>query len=78
MTPFGSLAHARAALEISREDFNTERPYLKIDWQKPAGYAATFPCRDLTLRYADGSAPDHDAYLTDITQPHRWSELSTR
>ena len=77
-TLFSSLAHARATLETWRGDYNTERPHSKIGWQTPASYAATFsPRRDLELRYIEGSAPNHDAHLTDTTQPSCLSELTT-
>ena len=77
-TLFSSLAHARAALETWRGDYNTERPHSKIGWQTPASYAETFSSRrDLELRCIEGSAPNHDAHLTNTTQPSRWSELTT-
>ena len=50
-TLFGSLAHARAALETWRQEYNTERPQSKLGWQPPTAYASTFRShRDLALR----------------------------
>lgn len=50
-TLFGSLAHARAALNKWRQDYNIERPHSKLGWQTPTAYASTFrPRGDLALR----------------------------
>jgi putative transposase len=77
-TLFGSLAHARAALETWRRDYNTERPHSKLGWQTPTGYASTFrPRRDLALRYAKGSAPDHAATVPPAPSQNPRNELRT-
>ncbi len=54
-TQFGSLSHARVALEAWRADYNTERPHSRLGWMSPAFYAADR--RSAALRYTDGSAP---------------------
>jgi len=77
-TLFRTLHHARVVLESWRRDYNERRPHSKLGWQTPQDYAAAFrPRRDLALRYADGSAPDPVAHLTETPQPPRWSELTT-
>ena len=77
-TLFGSLAHARAALNRWRQDYNTERPHSKLGWQTPTAYASTFrPPGDLALRCAEGSAPDPLAPVPPTTNPTRWNELTT-
>ena len=78
-TLFGSLAHARAALETWRRDYNTERPHSKLGWQKPTAYASAFrPLRDLALRDAKGSAPDHDAPVPPTPNKTLQTELTSR
>ena len=54
-TLFRSLAHARAALEAWRADYNSERPHSRLGWMSPAIYAAER--RSAALRSTDGSAP---------------------
>ena len=57
-TLFRSLAHARAALEAWRRDYNEHRPHSKLGWMTPADYASTIsgePGRGAALR--NGSAP---------------------
>ena len=77
-TLFRSLHHAKAVLERWRRDYNERRPHSKLGWRTPREYAAHFnPRRDLALRYADGSAPDPVAHLTENPQPIRRSELTT-
>jgi putative transposase len=77
-TLFGSLAHARAALNKWRQDYNTERPHSKLGWQTPTAYASTFgPRGDLALRYAKGSAPDPLAPVPPTTNQARRNELTT-
>jgi putative transposase len=74
-TLFGSLAHARAALDKWRQDYNTERPHSRLGWQTPTAYASTFrPRGDLALRYR--SAPDPLASVPPTTNPPRQSELT--
>jgi putative transposase len=76
-TLFGSLAHARTALEAWRRDYNHERPHSKLGWQTPAAYASTFrPLRDLALRCAKGSAPDPAAPIPKTATPDAKSELT--
>ncbi len=54
-TLFRSLAHARAALETWRTDYNTGRPHSRLGWMTPETYAAAR--RSAALRSPDGSAP---------------------
>ena len=76
-TLFGSLGHARAALEAWRRDYNNERPHSKLSWQTPTAYASTFrPRRDLALRYAKGSAPDPVASVPPTPNTTRQNELA--
>lgn len=58
-TLFTSLAHAREALAIWKDDYNTVRPHSAIGNVPPADYAKlSDPMqRDGSLRYAMGSAP---------------------
>jgi putative transposase len=57
-TLFTSLAQARVALGCWRADYNDRRPHSQLGWRTPSEFAMTHhPRRDLTLRYADGSAP---------------------
>lgn len=77
-TLFRSLHHARVVLESWRRDYNERRPHSKLGWQTPQAFAESFHSRrDLALRYAKGSAPDHAAHTTDRPQPNCWSELTT-
>lgn len=77
-TLFGSLAHARTALEAWRRDYNHERPHSKLGWQTPAAHASTFRSRcDLALRYANGSAPDDNPPIPQTATPDAKSELTT-
>jgi putative transposase len=59
-TLFTSLAHAREALAIWKDDYNTVRPHSGLGNLPPAEYAklsAPGMQRDGTLRYSGGSAP---------------------
>jgi putative transposase len=59
-TLFTSLSHAREALAIWKEDYNTVRPHSALGNLAPATYAnlsAPAKQRDGTLRYVEGSAP---------------------
>jgi putative transposase len=59
-TLFGSLAHARAALEDWRDDYNTVRPHSALGNVPPAIYAETQRSLEATGRVAAlcrGSAP---------------------
>ena len=59
-TLFSSLAHAREALAIWRNDYNTVRPHSALGNLPPAAYAelsAPGMQRDGALRYTEGSAP---------------------
>jgi putative transposase len=57
-TLFSSLAQARVALGCWRADYNGSRPHAQLGWKTPSEFAFTFyPCRELALRYAKGSAP---------------------
>jgi putative transposase len=59
-TLFTSLAHAREALAIWKNDYNTVRPHSGLGNLSPATYAklsAPGMQRDGTLRYTGGSAP---------------------
>ena len=59
-TLFCSLARAREALSLWKEDYNTIRPHSGLGNLTPAAYAdrsAPDTQRDGTLRYAGGSAP---------------------
>jgi hypothetical protein len=42
-TLFRSLPHARAVLETSRVDYNTERPHSRLGWMTPATYVEARP-----------------------------------
>jgi putative transposase len=59
-TLFGSLSHARDALAMWKDDYNTIRPHSGIGNLAPVAYAklsAPITQRDGTLRYMGGSAP---------------------
>ena len=59
-TLFASLAHAREALSLWREDYNTVRPHSRLGNLPPAVFAqcsAPGMQRDGALRYTEGSAP---------------------
>ncbi len=59
-TLFTSLSHAREALAIWREDYNTVRPHSSLGNLPPADYAkhsAPDMQRDGALRYIEGFAP---------------------
>jgi putative transposase len=59
-TLFTSLTHAREALAIWKDDYNTVRPHSALGNLAPATYAklsAPAMQRDGTLRYIEGSAP---------------------
>ena len=59
-TLFTSLAHAKAALAVWRDDYNMFRPHSAIGNQPPAIYAKlSVPAmqRDGTLEHLGGSAP---------------------
>jgi putative transposase len=55
-TLFTSLAHARAALEEWRRDYNNVRPHSRIGWLTPAAYAAQLTASGLRAALPDGSA----------------------
>jgi putative transposase len=59
-TVFSSLSHAREALAIWKNDYNTVRPHSGVGNLPPAAYAklsAPVTQRDGALRYTEGSAP---------------------
>jgi putative transposase len=59
-TLFSSLAHAREALSLWKDDYNTVRPHSGLSNLTPAAYAKiSDPSmqRDGTLHYTGGSAP---------------------
>ena len=57
-TLFTSLAHARAALEEWRRDYNTVRPHSRIGWLTPAAYAEQLSMqRGQGAALSTGSAP---------------------
>ena len=56
-TLFTSLAHARAALEDWRRDYNTVRPHSRIGWLTPAVYAERFTATGQGAAFPEGSAP---------------------
>jgi putative transposase len=59
-TLFTSLSHAREALAIWKDDYNTFRPHSALGNLTPAAFAklsAPAMQRDGTLRYIEGSAP---------------------
>ena len=59
-TLFGSLSHAREALAIWKDDYNTVRPHSGVSNLPPAAYAklcAPVTQRGGALRYTEGSAP---------------------
>jgi putative transposase len=59
-TLFGSLSHAREALAIWKDDYNTVRPHSGVGNLPPVAYAKlSVPVmqRAGALRYTDGSAP---------------------
>jgi hypothetical protein len=59
-TLFSSLAHAREALSLWKDDYNTVRPHSGLGNLTPTAYAdrgAPDTQRDGTLRYTEGSAP---------------------
>jgi len=59
-TLFASLAHAREAMSLWREDYNTVRPHSRLGNLPPAAFAqfsAPGMQRDGALRTMEGSAP---------------------
>jgi putative transposase len=77
-TLFTSLAQARVALGCWRVDYNDARPHSQLGWRTPAEFAFTLhPRRDLTLRYADGSAPAPVATTAQPDKSNSHSELRT-
>ena len=73
-TLFRSLAHARAALEGWRGDYNIARPHSRLGWLAPAVYAATLDPRwSPALRNLASSAPKTLA-LVRVTTPIRIGE----
>lgn len=59
-TLFNSLSHAREALAMWKNDYNTVRPHSGVGNLPPAAYAkrsAPVTQRDGALRYTEGSAP---------------------
>jgi len=77
-TLFTSLAQARIALGCWRADYNGSRPHSQLGWKTPSEFAFSFlPRRDLTLRYAKGSAPAPVAPTAQQGNPNARSELRT-
>ena len=75
-TLFSTLSQARAALSAWRSDYNGFRPHSGLDWQTPAGFAATFhPRRNLPLR-PKSSAPDPATKPAREGKSNRQSELT--
>jgi putative transposase len=69
-TLFTSLAQARIVLTIWHADYNSSRPYWKLNWQTPSDFSSTFhPRRDLALRSFKGSAPHPDVPLNANQNP---------
>jgi len=59
-TLFGSLSHAREALAMWKDDYNTIRPHSGLGNLAPVAYAklsAPITQREKALRYMGGSAP---------------------
>ncbi|TAI65246.1 hypothetical protein CWO89_14520 [Bradyrhizobium sp. Leo170] len=60
-TLFSSLGHAREALSLWKDDYNTIRPHSGLGNLAPAAHAkiSTPPCKgtDGTLRYTGGPRP---------------------
>jgi putative transposase len=76
-TLFHSLAHARAALEGWRSDYNLARPHSRLGWLTPAVYAATVDPRwSPALRNLASSAPQTLALVTQHGQAHRPTPLA--
>jgi putative transposase len=77
-TLFTSLAQARVALGCWRADYNDARPHSQLGWRTPAEFAFAFhPRRDLTLRYAEGSAPAPVATTAQPGKSNSHGELRT-
>jgi putative transposase len=77
-TLFTSLAQARVALGCWRADYNDTRPHSQLGWRTPSEFAFTrHPRRDLTLRYAMGSAPAPVAPTAQQGKPDSQGELRT-
>ncbi len=57
-TLFRSLAHANAALEAWRNDYNLERPHGKLGWLTPAAYAARWEGNEELERRSSGAFDD--------------------
>jgi putative transposase len=77
-TLFRSLAHARAALEDWRGDYNPDRPHSRLGWLAPAAYAATLDPRwSPALRNLAGSAPKTIALVTQHGHDNRPTPLAT-
>ncbi|MBR0719860.1 DUF2924 domain-containing protein [Bradyrhizobium liaoningense] len=75
-TLFTSLAQARVALGCWRADYNDARPHSRLGWKTPSEFAITCnPRRDLTLRYAEGSAPAPVATTAQPGKSNSRSEL---
>ena len=71
-TLFRSLAHARAALEAWRRDYNEHRPHSKLGWMTPADYASTIsgePGRGAALRNGSAPRPLANTQNEDPNQP---------
>lgn len=76
-TLFGSLDHARAALEEWRRDYNTVRPHSRIGWLTPAVHAAKFgPQWAMPLRI-EGSAAWPIATTAQMEKINRQAQLAT-
>lgn len=71
-TLFRSLAHARAALEAWRRDYNEHRPHSKLGWMTPADYACAIsgePGRGAALRNGSAPRPLANTQNEDPNQP---------
>lgn len=71
-TLFRSLAHARAALDRWRLDYNFSRPHSRLGWLTPSAFAMRLLTqRDRSAALLDGSAarPVAHAVLLSSNQP---------
>ena len=71
-TLFRSLAHARAALEAWRRDYNEHRPHSKLGWMTPADYTRAIsgePGRGAALRNGSAPRPLANTQNDDPNQP---------
>lgn len=67
-TLFTSLAHARAALEKWRRDYNTVRPHSRIRWLTPAAYASQFLPQDQRTKNTAPWSPASDQRTETINR----------